>query len=91
MLTKLFEKQDKVKEAIIKAGGLNIKHYLLINNEGFTFELNGLKVDLRLWRNVYGCEANFYAYHLPNNNTPTEAERQTLNALRDEANKINNQ
>lgn len=38
-----------------------VKHYTLINNEGYTFTKHGKKYDLRHWRNVYGAEVDFWS------------------------------
>lgn len=51
---------DKFKEVIIKHGGNIIDEYVLINNDGYIFELEGNKYDCRHWRNVYGVEVNYY-------------------------------
>ena len=43
-------REDRLK----KYGATNIKRYSLINNYGYTFEINGARFDIRFWANCYG-------------------------------------
>ena len=64
---------EKIKALLVSIEGVtNIKHYLLVNNEGYTFEYRGFKFDLRHWRNCYGVAMNNYS--LMNNSTPLNYE-----------------
>ena len=76
---------DKVKEMLINYGAYDIKHYLLINNSGFIFYLNGIKYDLRHYRNIYGADVNYYAVlHYDKNDKNAD----TLRKITNEANNI---
>lgn len=56
--------QEELEMNIIKKyGGTDIEPYCLVNNTGYTFILNGIKLDARHWRNVYGAECNFFDIH----------------------------
>ena len=39
-------------------GAKNIEGYSLINNYGYTFEIDGTKYDVRYWANCYGVALN---------------------------------
>ena len=46
--------KSKIVEVLEKYGATNIKGYCLINNYGYTFELDGAEYDARFWANCYG-------------------------------------
>lgn len=81
---------EKIKALLESIEGVtNIKHYLLVNNDGYAFEYRGFKFDLRHWRNCYGVETNFYS--VMNNARPDNWEewiKEFSNKLEEEANKI---
>lgn len=82
-------KEDKIKTLLESKNVTNIKHYILVNNDGFTFEYKGFKFDLRHWVNVYGVETNFYS--LMNNATPENWQewiKDFTNQINKEANEI---
>ena len=39
-------------------GATDIEPYNLISNYGYTFNLDGVKCDIRYWANCYGCALN---------------------------------
>ena len=41
-------------------GATNIEGYCLINNYGYTFELDGKRYDARYWANCYGVALNVW-------------------------------
>lgn len=43
-----------------KFGAKNIEGYCLINNYGYTFEIDGKKYDARFWANCYGACLNVW-------------------------------
>ena len=52
----------QIKEMLEQEGMTDIKYYMLINNEGYTFtDKEGRRCDLRHWRNVYGSEVDFWS------------------------------
>ena len=81
---------EKIKALLESIEGVtNIKHYLLVNNEGYTFEYRGFKFDLRHWRNCYGVEMNNYS--LMSNATPQNYEswiQEFMNVINKRANEI---
>ncbi len=50
--------KDKEREVLEKYGATNIKYYSLVNNYGFTFEIDNEKFDVRYWANCYGVAIN---------------------------------
>lgn len=52
---------EKIEEMLRQEGAENIRHYSLVSNSGFAFDLNGEHYDLRHWRNVYGCEVDYWS------------------------------
>lgn len=48
------------KELLQNAGAENVQGYCLVNNNGYTFNKNGCKYDLRHWLNCYGCDVDYY-------------------------------
>ena len=48
-------RDSKEVRLLEKYGATNIKGYTLVNNYGYTFELNGKRWDARYWANCYGC------------------------------------
>lgn len=46
------------REALERNGATNIEGYSLVNNYGFTFDLDGKKYDARFWANCYGTALN---------------------------------
>lgn len=80
---------EQIKKFLEEIGASNIKFYMLVNNDGYTFEYKGVKFDLRHWVNVYGVETNFYS--LMNNTTPETYQdwiKLFTNMVDQEANKI---
>lgn len=55
--------QNKLKETIKNQfpQATNFKDYCLINNFGFTFEINNQKFDCRFWANCYGCYLGYWS------------------------------
>lgn len=49
---------DRKIEILKKYGAENIKDYLLVNNYGYGFDLDGEHYDIRFWANCYGMELN---------------------------------
>ena len=45
-------------EVLAANGATNIEEYSLVNNYGFTFDLDGKKYDARFWANCYGTALN---------------------------------
>ena len=50
----------EIEKMLKKLGAKKIEFYVLVNNDGFTFEYEGKRYDLRHWRNVYGVECDFW-------------------------------
>ena len=46
---------SKIREALEAMGAKKIEGYVLINNYGYTFELDGVRYDARFWANCYGA------------------------------------
>lgn len=46
---------------LISMGCSDVKEYCLVNNFGYTFNLDGSRYDLRYWANCYGCELNYWS------------------------------
>lgn len=83
MINKIIEEEKKIKAMLIKHGATDIKSYLLINNSGYEFIIKGVKYDLRHWRNVYGCEVDYYRIiETPKN------DYEIVKAINKEANEI---
>ena len=78
---------DKIEKMLQDKGATNIKFYMLVNNDGFTFEIGGVKFDLRHWRNVYGVETDFWDVNFLT--TPNEESHALAGEIKAEANKIN--
>lgn len=55
----VFEKIDIINY-LKEKGFKNVNSYVLINNEGCTFECGSVKYDLRHWLNCYGCDVDYY-------------------------------
>lgn len=81
-------KEDKIKTLLESKNVTNIKYYMLVNNDGYTFEYKGFKFDLRHWVNVYGVKTNFYS--LMNNATP-ENWQEWIKDFTDQINKEANE
>jgi hypothetical protein len=47
---------SRVVDLLKAHGATNIDGYVLINNDGYTFEKDGVRYDARFWRNCYGAE-----------------------------------
>ena len=78
---------DAIKNIIEKHGGEDIKSYCLVNNHGYTFNLNGVKCDLRHWLNVYGARCDFWAIHTTGDKHADEQTKAIIDAISDEVNK----
>ena len=78
---------DKIKKMLQDKGATNIEFYMLVNNDGYTFELEGVRFDLRHWRNVYGVETDFWDVMYLSN--PNEKSHILAGEIKAEANRIN--
>lgn len=45
---------NKAKQILEKHGATNLDGYVLVNNYGWTFDMNGRRYDARYWANCYG-------------------------------------
>lgn len=70
MTTKVY---DKIRKLLESKNVSDLRYYMLINNDGFTFNYRGFRFDLRHWVNVYGVETNQFS--LMNNATPNNWEK----------------
>ena len=86
MITKMQEQSQKEMDIIKKYGGSNIKTYTLVNNDGYTFELDNCKCDARHWRNCYGAEMN--SFDVTATGDVTEDIRTKINNIQKELNEI---
>lgn len=48
----------EAKEILEKYGASNIESYMLVNNYGYMFDLDGIRYDARFWANAYGVSLN---------------------------------
>lgn len=48
------EDMKKAKAVLEKHGATNLESYTLINNFGWTFDMDGRRYDARYWANCYG-------------------------------------
>ena len=80
----------QIENMLREKGATNIEFYMLVNNDGFTFEYKGKRYDLRHWRNVYGVECDFWDCScLDRYEDTTNVERSFMKAVKDAANEIN--
>lgn len=56
------------------AGADNIKGYCLVNNYGYTFNLNGVRCDARYWANCYGAALDEWRVDGRESNPETNAK-----------------
>ena len=84
------ERAETIKKTLESLGAENIQEYLLINNSGYTFTLDGIKCDLRHWRNVYGEACDFWSAWA-NTSEPSERAQvlERLQTIKRAANRIN--
>ena len=54
--------KDVVK-ILKKFGAESFMPYVLVNNYGYKFSVNGKKYDARFWANCYGAEVNKWRVH----------------------------
>ena len=72
----------KELELIKSYGATNIEGYCLVNNYGYTFDLDGGHYDARYWANCYGCALDEWQIHGRGNRTEKIIElEKALNAL----------
>lgn len=79
---------DDIEKIIKKYGGDNIKGYSLINNYGYTFTLDGLRLDLRYWANCYGVALDYWRIHAIGGQKTSDEQKKIIKAIEDEANAI---
>lgn len=80
---------DKFKEVIIKHGGNVVDEYVLVNNDGYIFELEGNRYDARHWRNVYGVTVNYYTISIIGGNKEYDERIQnTIDLIDEELNSL---
>ena len=51
---------EKEKDILLKYNCTNLNRYSLVNNNGWTFDLNGNNYDVRHWKNIYGVQVNYW-------------------------------
>ena len=56
-------RKESALEVLKRNGATNIEGYCLINNYGYTFELDGKRYDARFWANCYGAALNVWRIH----------------------------
>lgn len=78
---------EKEKEVMGKYNLEIVKTYTLINNDGIIFKLNNKEYDARHLRNIYGAEVDYYEITPLNEYKPTEEEKKTLEAIKEDLNK----
>ena len=78
---------DLIKKMLLKHGATNLNFYMLINNDGFNFELNGVKYDLRHFRNIYGASVNYFKIVSGINKDDANADE--LRRIENDANELN--
>lgn len=53
-MNKFEKRREKELKVLREHGATNIERYNLINNFGYTFEIDGKEYDARFWANCYG-------------------------------------
>lgn len=57
------KKERQAIEVLERYGATNIKGYVLVNNWGFKFDLDGERCDARFWENCYGASPMVWGVH----------------------------
>ena len=87
LIEKIREQSRKEVNVILNNGGRNIEQYTLVNNDGYTFDLEGIRCDARHWRNVYGAEVNVWEIHL-SDESKRPVVRETIIKIEKELNEL---